>query len=54
MDSRVILYTAVGVGSQDTASLLVEITSEALDSLELREEEEVFLVIKSSSILVLG
>ena len=54
VDSRVILYTAVGVGSQDTASLLVEITSEALDSLELREEEEVFLVIKSSSILVLG
>ena len=48
VESKVLLYTDIG------APLLVEITPEALDALELREGQEVFLVIKSSSILVLG
>ena len=43
----VMLYADVG------APLLVEITPEALESLELREGQEVFLVIKSNSIMVL-
>ena len=43
----VMLYADVGV------PLLVEITPEALESLELREGQEVFLVIKSNSIMVL-
>ena len=45
--SNVLLYADVGM------SLLVEITSEALDALELREGQEVYLVIKSNSIVVL-
>lgn len=48
VESHVLLYTDVG------APLMVEITPEALDSLELREGQDVFLVIKSSSIMVLG
>ena len=47
VDGNVLLYADAG------APLVVEITPEALDSLELREGQEVFLVIKSSSILVL-
>ena len=47
LQSSVLLYADVG------ASLLVEITPEALDALELWEGEEVFLVIKSNSIMVL-
>ena len=47
VESKVLLYTDIG------APLLVEITPEALDALELSEGQEVFLVIKSSSILVL-
>ena len=43
----VLLYTDVG------APLLVEITPEALESLGLREGQDVFLVIKSNSIMVL-
>ena len=43
----VLLYTDVG------APLLVEITPEALESLDLREGQDVFLVIKSNSIMVL-
>ena len=43
----VMLYADVG------APLLVEITPEALESLDLREGQEVFLVIKSNSIMVL-
>ncbi len=43
----VMLYADVG------APLLVEITPEALESLELREGQDVFLVIKSNSIMVL-
>ena len=53
--SSVLLYTEVGGGSDSRrgSSLVVEITPEALDSLELYEGQEVFLVIKSSSIAVL-
>ena len=47
LEHNVLLYADVG------ASLLVEITPEALDALELRDGQEVFLVIKSSSIIVL-
>ncbi|MCE2404850.1 MAG: molybdenum ABC transporter ATP-binding protein [Dehalococcoidia bacterium] len=43
----VMLYADVG------APLLVEITPEALESLDLREGQDVFLVIKSNSIMVL-
>ena len=48
VESNVLFYTDVGT------PLLVEVTSEALDALELREGQDVFLVIKSSSIMVLG
>ncbi len=48
IEDNVLLYADIG------ALLLVEITAEALDALELREGQEVFLVIKSSSILALG
>ena len=48
VDSNVLVYADIG------APLLVEITPEALDSLELREGQEVYLVIKSSSIAVVG
>ncbi len=47
VDGAVLLYTDVG------APLLVEITHEALESLGLKEGQDVFLVIKSSSIVVL-
>ena len=47
VEEEVLLYADVGV------PLLVEITPEALSSLELREGQDVFLVIKSSSIMVL-
>ncbi len=47
VESNVLLYADVGT------PLLVEITPEALDALELREGQEVYLVIKSSSIMVL-
>ena len=47
MGTEVLLYVDVG------PSLVVEITQEALDALELREEQGIFLVIKSSSIMVL-
>ena len=47
LEHNVLLYADVG------ASLLVEITPEALEALELRDGQEVFLVIKSSSIVVL-
>ena len=47
IEDNVLLYADIG------ALLLVEITAEALDALELREGQEVFLVIKSSSIVVL-
>ena len=52
---NVLLYADVGAPSASvrTGPLLVEITPEALDSLGLYEGQEVFLVIKSSSILVL-
>ena len=61
VDSEVLLYTDVGAppsfpekdGPLRTGPLLVEITPEALDALELYEGQEVFLVIKSSSIMVL-
>ncbi len=45
--SNVLLYADAG------APFMVEITREALETLELREGQEVFLVIKSSSIVVL-
>ena len=48
VDGAVLLYADVGT------TLLAEITPEALDSLELREGQEVYLVIKSSSIVVVG
>ena len=48
VDGAVLLYTDVG------APLLVEITPDALASLGLEEGQDVFLVIKSSSIMVLG
>ena len=55
VERSVLLYTEVGGGSasQRTSPLVVEITPEALDALELYEGQEVFLVIKSSSIAVL-
>ncbi len=55
VDSNVLLYTDVGTPSPPlkTGPLVVEITPEALDALELYEGQEVFLVIKSSSIMVL-
>ncbi len=46
--NKVVVYADVGV------LLVVEITSEALDSLALSEGQEVFLVMKSSSIIVLN
>jgi molybdate transport system ATP-binding protein len=49
VESHVLLYADVG-----GAPLVVEITPEALDSLRLREGQDVFLLIKSSSIMVLG
>ena len=48
VEGSVLLYADAG------ASLVVEITPEALDALELVEGQEVYLVIKSSSIVVLG
>ena len=56
VENSVLLYADVGAPSTSlrTDLLLVEITLEALDALELREGQEVFLVIKSSSIVVLG
>ncbi len=48
VDGAVLLYADVGT------TLLAEITPEALDSLELREGQEIYLVIKSSSIVVVG
>ena len=48
VEGDVLLYADVGT------PLLVEITLEALDALELHEGQEVYLVIKSSSIVVLG
>ncbi len=48
VESDVLLYTDVG------APLVVEITSNALDALELKEGQQVYLVLKSSSIAVLG
>ena len=55
VESSVLLYTDVGGRSDSlgTGLLLVEITHEALDALGLYEGQEVFLVIKSSSIAVL-
>ena len=47
VEDDVLLYTDAG------APLLVQITPEALESLDLREGQEVYLVIKSSSIRVL-
>ena len=47
VDGEVLVDADVGV------PLLVEITSEALDELELREGQDIYLVIKSSSIMVL-
>ena len=47
IEDSVLLYADVG------ALLLVEITPEALTELELREGQDVYLVIKSSSIMVL-
>ena len=47
VDGGVLLYTDVGT------QLLVEITPEALESLGLMEGQDVYLVIKSSSIMVL-
>ena len=48
VEGNVLLFADVG------APVLVEITPEALEALELREGQEVFLVIKSNSIVVLG
>ena len=48
VEDSVLLFTDVG------APLMVEITPEALDSLELHEGQDVYLLIKSSSIVVLG
>ena len=48
VENNVLVYADVG------APLLVEITLEALEALELREGQDIFLVIKSSSIMVLG
>ena len=48
VESSVLVYTDVGT------PLLAEVTPEALDALELREGQDVFLVIKSSSIMVLN
>ena len=47
LEGAVLVYADVG------ATLMVEITPEALDALELGEGDDVYLVIKSSSIIVL-
>jgi molybdate transport system ATP-binding protein len=47
VEDEVLLYVDVGV------SLMVQITPQALSALELLEGQDVYLVIKSSSILVL-
>ena len=48
VDGSVLVYADVGT------TLMVEITSEALETLALREGQDVYLVIKSSSIMVLA
>ena len=55
VDGSVLIYAGVGAPSTSPRAgpLVVEITPEALDALELFEGQDVFLVIKSSSIMVL-
>ena len=48
IDHDVLLFADVG------APLMAQVTPDALDSLDLHEGQDVYLVIKSSSIMVLG